>query len=261
MRMKIANPPSGLTRPRLYKKGGKFFRGKKSKLPSKMRLANPKKRRKHRFKKRHVKRASFLKKVIRRKRSTRQIKNPFEGSLMLLNPPKRKKRRFTMAKRHRKSHRRRRHHNPALSVSGLLAGPKEMMTSGFVMEAAGVAAGFVLPGMVMNFVPAAWKSGRVMNYGVKVAVVAALSAVARFISPRTSRSVLIGGGVMLLLDLYTDFMGGGMSAPVNPAPGSGTNMYYGPPLMPGGSAQYYGPPGMPGSGQSLADVGDNFDVY
>lgn len=137
--------------------------------------------------------------------------------------------------RHRK-HRRRRYSNPAhaLSVKGLLSGPKEMISTGFIMEAAGVAAGFVLPNVVLNYVPATWKAAKWQFYTAKIATVAALSAAASMVSKRVSRFVLVGGGVSLLLDLYTDFMGHGTAAAA-PAAAPGTQAYFGPDL-----SMYYG---------------------
>lgn len=91
-----------------------------------------------------------------------------------------------------------------------------MMSSQFIMEAAGVAAGFVLPNMAMNYLPVGWRATTMTYYASKVATVAVLSAAGSMVSKRIGKFVLVGGGVSLLLDLYTEFVGG--KAPVTTAP-------------------------------------------
>lgn len=137
-----------------------------------------------------------------------------------------------MAKRKRHSRRRSRALSNPFSASSLLSTPKEMVSTQFVMEAAGVAAGFVLPNMVMNYIPATWRSTTLTYYASKVATVAVLAAAGRMVSPRVARFVMVGGGVSLLLDLYTEVMSGHSPAPTAPASGTpaattGTGAFYG----------------------------------
>lgn len=131
-----------------------------------------------------------------------------------------------MARRKHRRHSRRSLSNP-FSANALLATPKEMISSQFVMEAAGVAAGFVLPNMAMNYLPVGWRSTTMTYYASKVATVAVLSAAASMVSKRVGKFVMVGGGVSLLLDLYTEFVGG--KAPTSPAPAApaGTQAFYG----------------------------------
>lgn len=120
-----------------------------------------------------------------------------------------------MARRRHHGRRSRRSLSNPFSASALLSGPKEMISSQFIMESAGVAAGFVLPNMAMNYLPVTWRSTTMTYYASKVATVTVLSAVASMISKRVGQFVLVGGGVSLMLDLYTEFVGG--KAPVTPA--------------------------------------------
>jgi len=132
-----------------------------------------------------------------------------------------------MARRKHRRHHRRSLSNP-FSANALLSAPKEMISSQFIMEAAGVAAGFVLPNMAMNYLPVTWRSTTISYYASKVATVAVLSAAAGMVSKRVSKFVLVGGGVSLLLDLYTEFVGGhGPVAPSAPATPTGTSAFYG----------------------------------
>lgn len=125
----------------------------------------------------------------------------------------------------RRKHRRRSHRrslmNP-LSPSALLSGPKEMVTKEFAVEAVSVAAGFVLPGVVMSYLPPTLRDTKIKFYGTKLVSIAVLSAAAGMVSKKASRMVLLGGGVSLLLDLWTDFR-----ASSTPAPAAGTKAYYG----------------------------------
>lgn len=130
---------------------------------------------------------------------------------------------------------RRRHHrrhrrslsNP-FSANALLATPKEMVSSQFIMEAAGVAAGFVLPNMAMNYLPVTWRSSVMTYYATKVATVAVLSAAGSMISKRIGKFVLVGGGVSLMLDIYTELTKGTSPAATAPAPAAtGTQAFYG----------------------------------
>jgi hypothetical protein len=132
-----------------------------------------------------------------------------------------------MARRKHRRHHRRSLSNP-FSANALLSGPKEMISSQFIMEAAGVAAGFVLPNMAMNYLPVGWRSSTLTYYASKVATVAVLSAVGSMVSRRVGKFVLVGGGVSLMLDLYTEFVGG--KGPVSVAPAAtpaATNAFYG----------------------------------
>jgi len=126
-----------------------------------------------------------------------------------------------MARRRHKRHSRRSLSNP-FSASSLLATPKEMVSSQFIMEAAGVAAGFVLPNMAMNYLPVTWRSSVMTYYASKVATVAVLSAVGSMVSKRVGKFVLVGGGVSLMLDLYTELTKGTSPAAVAPAPAGTT---------------------------------------
>ena len=130
-------------------------------------------------------------------------------------------------RRHHRRHHRRSLSNP-FSANALLAGPKEMISSQFIMEAAGVAAGFVLPNMAMNYLPATWRSTTLTYYASKIGTVAVLAAAGSMVSKRIGKFVLLGGGVSLMLDLYAEFMQGKM--PVTTAPGAtapATNAFYG----------------------------------
>lgn len=132
-----------------------------------------------------------------------------------------------MARRHHRRHHRRSLSNP-FSANALLSGPKEMISSQFIMEAAGVAAGFVLPNMAMNYLPVGWRSTTMTYYAAKVATVAVLSAAGSMVSKRIGKFVLLGGGVSLMLDLYAEFMQGKMPVAAAPAAGApATSAFYG----------------------------------
>jgi len=140
---------------------------------------------------------------------------------MMGNPHR--KRRKHMA-RHRK--RRRRHFaigNP-LSVSRVLAGPKELVSMEFLTkEAVPAAVGFIAPNMVLAYLPPTFTNSTIKMFASKVLVIGALSAVAGGLTKNSKigRSVLLGGGIALLLDVYTRFMAKGPAAP------AGTSAYYG----------------------------------
>lgn len=131
-----------------------------------------------------------------------------------------------MARRHRRHHRR--YRNPQL-VQQLMSTPKELVSTQNIMEAAGVAAGFILPNMAMNYLPATWRSTTISYYVSKVATIAVLSAAGNMVSRRVAKFVLVGGSVSLLLDLYAEFVKG--VAPVSPAAPAtapaGTQAFYG----------------------------------
>ena len=133
-----------------------------------------------------------------------------------------------MARRKHRRHSRRALSNP-FSANALLAGPKELMSPQFIMEAAGVAAGFVLPNMAMNYLPATWRSTTLTYYASKVGTIAVLSAAGNFVSKRVSKFILVGGAVSLMLDLYSEFMKGMSPVPTAPATTTApaTNTFYG----------------------------------
>lgn len=166
----------------------------------------------------------------------------------MLNPRKRRK----------KSHGRRRSHRRSRSMvlrnplPAVLSAPREMASKSFVMEAASVAAGFVLPSVILPRLPSQLRDSTIKAYASKIAVVAVLAGGASLVSKRVSRALLLGGGVSILLDVWTDFiapaiMGGGAG------PSGGASAYYGDPGDPGVGA-YYGDPGDPGVGASLGDA-------
>ena len=174
-------------------------------------------------------------KLVRPRRSSiparATFKNPFLGELAMIGNPR--KRRKSRSKSHRRSGRRRSRGmalfaNPGgKALSSILAGPREMATMDFAKDAASVAAGFVLPNMIVAKLPANLRDSRMKVYGSKIAVVAGLSAAASVVSKRAAKMVLLGGGVSLLLDAWVDWiapaLGQGGAAP---APG-GTGVYYG----------------------------------
>lgn len=134
-----------------------------------------------------------------------------------------------MARRKHRRHHRRSLSNP-FSASALLSGPKEMISTQFIMEAAGVAAGFVLPNMAMNYLPVGWRSTTLTYYASKVATIAVLSAAGSMVSKRVGKFVLVGGGVSLMLDLYAEFAKGVNPVPASaaaPAASTGTQAFYG----------------------------------
>lgn len=132
-----------------------------------------------------------------------------------------------MARRKHRRHHRRSLSNP-FSANSLLAGPKEMISSQNIMEAAGVAAGFILPNMAMNYLPIGWRSTTLTYYASKVGTIAVLAAAGTLVSKRISKFVLLGGTVSIMLDLYAEFMQGKMPVTSAPAaPAAATNAFYG----------------------------------
>lgn len=183
----------------------------------------------------------------RRKRHAHHFVNPFAGTLMTMGNPPRKRRHHMARRKHHRRHHRRALSNP-FSANALLAAPKEMISPEFIMEAAGVAAGFVLPNMAMNYLPVGWRSSVLTYYASKVGTIAVLSAAGGMVSKRVAKFVLVGGTVSLLLDLYTEFMKG--TSPVATAPAGttapATNTFY------GNLSAYYG--GM------MNGVGGDWDI-
>lgn len=133
-----------------------------------------------------------------------------------------------MARRKHRRHHRRSLSNP-FSANALLAAPKEMASPQFIMEAAGVAAGFILPNMAMNYLPVSWRSTTLTYYASKVGTIAVLSAAGGMVSKRVSKFVMVGGAVSLLLDLYAEFMQGKAPVTTAPAPSGApaTSAFYG----------------------------------
>lgn len=128
----------------------------------------------------------------------------------------------------RKHRRHRRSLSNPFSANALLATPKEMISSQFIMEAAGVAAGFVLPNMAMNYLPVTWRSTPMTYYASKVGTIAVLSAAGSMINKRVGKFIMVGGGVSLLLDIYTELVKGVNPTPAAPAPSAtGTQAFYG----------------------------------
>ena len=166
----------------------------------------------------------------------------------MIGNPRRRKRRS-----HRKSHRRslvRR--NP---MGAVLAAPRQMVSKDFLTEAASVAAGFVLPNLILPQLPLAVRDATWKAYASKVAVIAALSGAASMVNKRVSRAILLGGGVSVLLDAWTDFVAHALMGGGTPRPSGGTSAYWGDPGDPGaGVSAYWGNPGEPGVGASIADA-------
>lgn len=203
----------GKHRPVVIRRKGGYYRPKRSKLPKKMTL-----------------------------------KNPFLGNLAIIggsNP---------MAKRRRKSSHRRKHsrrsrglalRNP---ISSVLAAPREMVRKDFLTEAASVAAGFVLPNVIMPRLPMSLRDSMPKAYLSKVAVVAGLAGAASLVNKRISKAILLGGGVSILLDAWTDFVAPAIMGGAGPL-----KAFYGDPGDPGVGA-FYGDPGDPGVGSSVGDA-------
>lgn len=176
------------------------------------------------------------------------FKNPFLGGLAMIGNPRRRKARKARRTR-RSSHRAVSiFRNPlGSSLAAVTSAPRQMISKDFLTEAASVAVGFVLPNIVMTNLPANLRDQRWKGYASKVAVVAVLAGASGMVSKRVSKAILLGGGVSILLDLYTDFVApmihgvGGAPAP------SGTAAFFGEGNDPGMGA-FYGTEGDPGSG-------------
>ena len=185
----------------------------------------------------HAAKRGILHRHIRRSRPKVQHSNPFGGELAIIgNPPK--KRRHTMA-RHKKHRRRHRAliHNP-FSASALMSKPKELLSGEFFMEAVAGTAGFVLPNVVLNYAPIAFRDTKVKFYAAKLVTIGLLSVVGNGHSKKTGRIVMLGGVISLLLDAWTEWKARSAGAP----PKTGTSAYY------GGMEAYYGP--------GIEDMGD-----
>lgn len=242
------------------KKFAATFGGKKSKSsPKRVKKARRKSRRASSILSKEGKHRPVVivrkRRLVRPKRSTipslATFKNPFLGELAMIGNPRKRR------KSHKKSHRRssRRSHGMTLfsnpggkALSAVLAAPREMATAEFAKDAASVAAGFVLPNMIVAKLPANLRDSRVKVYGSKVAVIAGLSAAASIVSKRAAKMVLLGGGVSLLLDAWVDWIAPalGQGGPAAPA---GTGVYYG---DNDGVGVYYGTDGVGSLAESFA---------
>jgi hypothetical protein len=186
--------------------------------------------------------------LYRPKRSTipsrSTFANPFMGELALIGNPM--KRRHKAMKKHRKSRRSHRRsmtlfRNPMGALAGVTAGPREMIRMEFVKEAASMAVGFMVPGLLITRLPAFMIDATWKRYASKIVLVGLTSSIAGAITnKKVARAVLLGGGLSVLLDVYTDFIapqvmkiGAPAAAPAQPA---GTSVYYGT----DGMETYYG---------------------
>ncbi len=167
---------------------------------------------------------------------------------MIGNPRKRRKSRKSSRRSSRRSRGMRLFANPGgKALSSILSGPKEMATMDFAKDAASVAAGFVLPNMLVAKLPANFRDSRVKVYGSKVAVIAGLSAAASMVSKRASKMILLGGGVSLLLDVWVDWIAPALGH--GAAPAAGTGVYYG---EEPGMGVYYGLDAAPSLAESFS---------
>ena len=156
--------------------------------------------------------------------------NPFLGELAVLGNPRRRHH----AMKHRKSIMLR---NPIKgSIAAITEGPKSMMKMDFIKDAVSVAAGFVLPNMVITKLPAWARDQHWKVYASKVVVVSMLAGVSGIVSKRVQKAILLGGGISIIMDLYADFILPRLSpAPAVPAPAA-TSTYFGT----DGLSTYYG---------------------
>lgn len=200
-------------------------------------------------------------KLYRPKRSSiakhARFANPFLGGIVTMGNPRRRK---SHKKSHRRSHRRSRgmrlFSNP---MAGVMAAPKQMMSKSYIVEAASVGAGFLLPNAVLSRLPANWRNSTVKAYASKVAVVAVLSTVAGKISKRAGQAILLGGGVSLLLDVYADFIApkiASMGAGAAAAPAAGVSTFYG--GQDQGVNTFYGDSAMSGLSGAGDSIGEAF---
>lgn len=227
-RIPVLNPPTKKRR-RVRRHKIKFKRKARHVKRRRVAVKNTAPKRTHR-KRRHARR--HPKKVRRNpKRGRKRARfNPFGSEMMLLGNPSRtgrKRRRKSMARHHKRSRRRRSAlSNPMSAVKDILATPKEMVSKEFIMQAVATTAGFMLPNMVLSYLPAGFKNATWKLFGSKVLVVAGLSTAAGMVGQKkAARFVLIGGGVALLLDLWSLWQA--RSMPASPASAAGTSAYYG----------------------------------
>lgn len=242
------------------KKFAERFGGKKSKKssPRRAKKARRKSRRSSLLAREGVHRPVVVvrkRKLYRPKRSTvpahATFKNPFLGELAMIgNPRKRRKSRKSHRRSSRRSRGMRLFSNPGgKALSSILSGPREMATMDFAKDAASVAAGFVLPNMIVAKLPANLRDSRMKVYGSKVAVIAGLSAAASMVSKRASKMILLGGGVSLLLDVWVDWVAPALGQGGGAAPAPGTGVYYG---EEPGVGVYYGLDGAPSLAESFS---------
>ena len=143
-------------------------------------------------------------------------------------------------KSYSRKRRRRRYRNPAL-VGGLLAKPRQMFRQDFLMDAAGIAAGFMLPTMGIGFLPVQFRDTPFKYYASKIGVIAGISTLAGAVSKRASRTVLMGGVVSLMLDAWTEIRSRtGAGGPAPEAAPEGTGYWYGDRAGAGGMGYWYG---------------------
>lgn len=104
-----------------------------------------------------------------------------------------------------------------------------MISKEFVTEAVSTAVGFMAPNIVLGYLPAGFRDSTLKLYASKVLVIAGLSAAAGTVSRKASRFVLIGGGVALLLDLWSMFRARSAAPPPAASAYYGDDMsaYYG----------------------------------
>lgn len=169
--------------------------------------------------------------------------NPFLGEIAMLGNP-----------RKRRSHRRHRlaWANPP-GVRQLTGGIREMASMSFVQDAVSAAAGFVLPNVVVAWLPPVMRDATWKVYGSKALVVAALAAGAGVASKKVAKMVLLGGGISIMLDLYADFVQPMIQRTSAPAAPAGTSAYYGT-AEDRGVGAYFGTADDRGMGASIADT-------
>ncbi len=228
------NPVHHFKRAKRVKKR-RVHRRKKAKL---LPLKNTHRRKRHHKKshRRHHRRS-------KRHSSRKGLINPFSEIALIGNPRQRghssRRRKHTMAK-HRRHHRRHRSLMNPFSASGLLSKPKEMFSKDFLTESVSAAGGFILPDLVMGYLPVNFRDTALKHYAAKVMSVAVVSTAASMVSKKIGRYVLIGGGISILMDLWTQFRA--QAKPV--AAGTpGTSAYFGSPMGPAsisGMDAYYG---------------------
>lgn len=140
------------------------------------------------------------------------------------------------------------------ALAAVTSGPRQMIRMDFVKEAASMAVGFMVPGLLITRLPvfmidATWK-----RYASKVLIVSLTAGIAGAVTnKRVARAVLLGGGLSVLLDLYADFVAPQImriGAPASaPAASTGTSVYYGDE----GTGAYYGDQGeMAGLAEAFA---------
>ncbi len=140
----------------------------------------------------------------------------------MLNPHKKK----TKKKKGKKNPcSKRGYRNPNGAARALWRVPQRMATQEFIQDAASAAVGFTLPNVLVAWVPPQWRQAQWQVYAVKVGAVAVLSYAGSMVNRRVGRMVALGGGMLIALDLWADFvapMAGGFAPPPE-----GTEHYWG----------------------------------